>query len=561
MIAKRIARKKGGDSFERLAGYVVNTKRSIDPASWTRLGAYILDEGKDGEKVAWTRVTNCISDDPGWAVKEIAATQARNTRSQSDKSYHLILSFPESERPTREQLVDIEDRVCEAIGFGEHQRISAVHQNTDNWHIHIAINKVHPTTFRNVEPYYDHYRLQEVCAELEIKHGLIRDNHTPGAEADRGPGGRAADLEAHHGGPSFLRWIREEAASALLAAVAGDGGWQALHEAAAGYGLEIKRRGAGLVIGHRDNARLHVKASEVDRGLSMRALSEALGPFAAPGERLRAMAPPAHTVYDPQPTLQGASAALYARFQAERDAAIKARAEAMMALRQRHRDHALRLRAWYDESYAHVRSTPLPSWLRRQSYRQLAVKRREDHTERIGREAEERRQTRALHPLPSWQAWLEAAAARGDGQALSTLRARRQRRQAVEAALLTADDWSAAKDVVHAQLKPVVRRDGRVIYRVADGGMVIDEAAQVRVNQVTPEAALLALTLASERFGDRPLVVKGTDEFRRQVANRAAVEGVRLSFADPNLERQRLVARARHRDAAERGRDERGRGR
>ncbi len=60
-----------------------------------------------------------------------------------------MVSFREGERPTREQLADIEDRLCGALGFAEHQRVSAVHQNTDNWHMHIAINKVHPRTPRS----------------------------------------------------------------------------------------------------------------------------------------------------------------------------------------------------------------------------------------------------------------------------------------------------------------------------------------------------------------------------------------------------------------------------
>jgi hypothetical protein len=85
VIAKRVPSPKGGAGFERLGAYVLNAKRQIDPASWTRLNAYILDAENAGEKVAWARVTNCQSDDPGWAVKEILATQARNTRSQSDR--------------------------------------------------------------------------------------------------------------------------------------------------------------------------------------------------------------------------------------------------------------------------------------------------------------------------------------------------------------------------------------------------------------------------------------------------------------------------------------------
>ena len=117
MIAKRIFREKGASDFERLGAYVLNARSGADPASWSRLGAYVLDEAHQGEKVAWARVTNCQSDDPGWAVKEILATQARNTRSRADKSYHLVVSFPEGERPTRAQLEDIEDRLCAALGL------------------------------------------------------------------------------------------------------------------------------------------------------------------------------------------------------------------------------------------------------------------------------------------------------------------------------------------------------------------------------------------------------------------------------------------------------------
>ena len=104
------------------------------------------------------------------------------------------------------QMEDIEDTICAAIGFGEHQRVSAVHQNTDHWHLHVAINKVHPPTFRNVEPFCDHYRLQECCAELEVKHGLTRTNTTE-PEQGRSPAARA--------GPAISRRTRARVVPAL----------------------------------------------------------------------------------------------------------------------------------------------------------------------------------------------------------------------------------------------------------------------------------------------------------------------------------------------------------
>ena len=546
MIAKRIVSPQGGAGYRRLAGYVLNVKREHqpdDPASWTRLNAYILDMEHEGEKVAWARATNCRTDDPGWAVKEILLTQARNTRSRSDKSYHLVVSFPEGEKPTRTQIEDIEDQLCAAIGFEAHQRVSAVHQNTDNWHVHIAINKVHPVTFRNIEPFQDHYRLQEACAELEIRHGLTRESHTREPEQGRGRGpklrGRTSDFEAQHGRASFLRWVREAAGPALLAARDSGRGWPELHGVAVRHDLEIKPRGAGLVIAHRGDQRLHIKASDVDRGLSMQALVDALGPYEPPGPSAErpecSYTPPART------------GPLFETFKQERDAALATREAAMKALRERHVAYERQLRDYYRDRLRRERLTGLRGILRRDSFRHIADQRTRDHANRKAREAEERREVRTQHPIPTWQGFLEAEAARGNEAALRALRVRQQQRERVEAALLEAADAGEARHIVYQHLRPMVRRDGRVIYRVADGGLVSDEARQVRVNQVTAGAAFLALTLAVDRFGDRPLHVQGTEDFRRQVAQVAGIKGLGVTFADAGLERQRramVVTRA-----------------
>jgi Relaxase/Mobilisation nuclease domain len=396
MIAKRIFREKAASDFERLGAYVLNARGGVDPASWSRLGAYVLDEAHQGQKVAWARVTNCQSDDAGWAVKEILATQARNTRSQADKSYHLVVSFPEGERPTRDQLADIEDRLCEALGFAEHQRVSAVHQNTDNWHMHVAINKVHPKTYRNVEPFRDHFRLQEACAELEVKHGLIRDNHTPERGKANKAQGKAADFEAFQGYPSFLQWVRENAGTALLNARDGGQGWQGLHRVASAYDLEIKPRGAGLVIGDR-SGRLHVKASDVDRGLSIKALTELLGPYERAGEQARAERPQARYT---RPERTGP---LYEAFKREREAAIAAREAAAAALRERHLAYRRQLQDWYRRRFRQEKLNGLSGALRRQSFQHLIANQEQDRARRLAREAEERRQLRARHPIPSWQ--------------------------------------------------------------------------------------------------------------------------------------------------------------
>jgi hypothetical protein len=536
VIAKRIPSRKGGAGFAQLGAYLLNVKAGGDPASWTRLNAYILDPDHAGGKVAWSRVTNCQSDDPGWAVKEILSTQARNTRSRSGKNYHLVVSFPEGEKPTRAQLETIEDTVCAAIGFGEHQRISAVHRNTDNRHLHIAINKVHPRTLRNIAPWYDYYQLQEICAELEITHGLTRTNH--GEEVMRGQQwGRAGDFEAHQGGISFLRWIREEVRPALLKARE-CGAWQDLHLELARHGLEMKPRGTGLVIGRRGARPLHVKATGVDRLLSMQSLTAALGSFTPPDERARQQV--AETEYAPGVPKRDGS--LYEAFRKERDSALQERTAALAALRVQHRAYAEELRSWYCERFRKERASGLTGALRRDAVQHLRNEVRKDRAARIQREAKARQETRARHPIPTWQNYLEAEAARGNEAALAALRSRARRRELVAAQLLQAGDAEEARHVIRCHLRPVIRRDGRVIYQLSDGGAVSDETGQVRVSQVTDGAAFFALSLASERFGSRPLVVKGTEEFRTQVATLAGQKGLDVTFADPRLESQRVLA-------------------
>ena len=541
MIAKHIPAPKGSSGFQRLGAYVLNVRdqaKSADPASWERLNAYILDAGHGGEKVAWARVSNCVSTDPGWAVKEIIATQGRNTRSRRGKDYHLVVSFPDGERPTREQLEDIEDRLCEAIGLAAHQRVSAVHQNTDHWHLHVAICTVHPMTFRNVAPFQDHFRLQEACAELELKHGLAVDNHTLKRDlAASRSNSRAADVEAHQGSQSFLAWVRQEAAPALLVARDAGQGWQGLHKAAAAHGLALKLRGAGLVVGHANDQRLHVKASDVDRELSLKALTDALGVFEPAGKAAEAQ--PAGTSYV-KAERQGA---LYATFKLERDAAARAQTAAALALRQRHRAYAGELAAYYRTRMKAERASGLRGVLRQDSIQHVASKRREDHAARMAREAEERRQMREAHAVSSWQGWLEVKAAEGNVEALAMLRGRQQRAARLDADMLTVGGTGQARHIVYRHLRPAVRRNGAVIYRVPGGGMVADEANQVRVTQATTAAALLALLLAVDRFGGRPLVAHGTEDFRQQVAILAGQQGLSVTFEDRALEERRQSSR------------------
>ena len=84
-------------------------------SSFGRLVKYLTDDQQKEERVGEIRITNCQSEVPEWASLEVETTQKLNRRATSDRTYHLLISFPEGERPSQDVLQDIEDRMCEAL--------------------------------------------------------------------------------------------------------------------------------------------------------------------------------------------------------------------------------------------------------------------------------------------------------------------------------------------------------------------------------------------------------------------------------------------------------------
>ncbi len=72
-----------------------------------------------------------------------------------------------------------------SLELSKHQYVAAVHTDTDNLHVHVAVNRVHPETgyinWLSLEP---GKKLSRACRELELKHGFAPDNgcfvHAPG---------------------------------------------------------------------------------------------------------------------------------------------------------------------------------------------------------------------------------------------------------------------------------------------------------------------------------------------------------------------------------------------
>jgi hypothetical protein len=226
---------------------VRHQRESASNRGFRHLARYIQGRGAK-PRATWFQAANLPGvsgrDDLELACALVEAVQAQNTRAGSKRTYHLVISLHPDDRPLeRGELQQVVDRLVDTLGFSEHQYIAVRHSDTDHEHIHVAINKIHPETFRIHSPAWDHQKLFTGARALERELGLIplrsrtRDReHVPQ---------RAADCEAHHEIDSFARWARQKLRPALRRTELRS--WDDVHGVCARFGIVIRAHGNGLV--------------------------------------------------------------------------------------------------------------------------------------------------------------------------------------------------------------------------------------------------------------------------------------------------------------------------
>lgn len=509
--------------------------RSLRRSSFAELCRYLTDPQGHRERLGDVSMTNCHSIEVEDALLEVLANQARNTRAVGDKTYHLIISFRAGEQPAAPTLAAIEERICLGLGFGEHQRLSVVHHDTDNLHIHVAINKIHPTRLTMHEPFRAYRTLAALSSTLEVDFGLERDNHQA---QKRGAENKVSDMESATGIESLTSWIKRECLPKIQQAQS----WDALHQVLQDHGLTLQVRGNGLVIQAGDG--MLVKASSVARDLSKGRLEKRLGVFqASPGKALHQPS----VAYSPKPLPSPGcdTTELYAQYQ-QAQKEFKAQNAAARARARIQRDRA-------------VESAKAIARLKRGSVRLMVADGKAKRflyaqTHQVLRGAVEsackvyRKEVQGISSLNrqlSWREWLQQQAEQGDSKALAALRAN-QARQQVRGNTFTG---TAKNKKSTATMPPEhVTKKGTLIYRVGDAS-VRDDGDCLHVSRnAGVEGLREALLMASKRYG-QVLTVHGTDEFKEAVAQAAATGGISVRFTETALEQRRLAWLAKARAA------------
>lgn len=457
---------------------------------------YMLDTEHEGEKVDHTKITHCYSDDIDLAMVEMNLVQEVNTRTKLDKTMHLVVSFPADEIPTREQLDDIEQTLAESVGLGKHQRISVAHSNTDNFHLHVAINKIDPTTFKMVNNFFYKKDMMQSCAELEIKHNLQRTDRA--SEKQYSP----HSVDHHSGQQSLDAWCQGSIKTPLEKAITSAKGWDDIHAVFNDAGLTLEKSGRGLVVQDKKN-KTTIKASSVSRNLSLNRLEKTIGPFtpAKPAKKEKQKSSAYSKSKESNSLYQQ-----YQQFSVERQ---NTKTELLASLKDTVSKQRLLARTDNQIKRQKIKDSFQTPVQKRNIYKRLADNNKQ-HLDVITRSyAEARKKVYSSHGNMTFQQYLCFAAANGNEDALTKLRTDAQR-------VIKHQGLSGEGDKRITQFDAVrVDKHGVIAYQVGKHAILDNgKALTCKDSSLTADKQLLEMAVA--KYG-RNLTLNGSDEFKARI--------------------------------------------
>jgi hypothetical protein len=495
--------------------------------------------GGDGEKVEHRGAFNLLNIDHDGQVQEMIDLAEVAPRTPQPVQ-HWILSWREGEQPTRTQADEAVGIFLAEMGLREHQAVYALHRDTHNCHVHVAVNRVHPTTEKvvTVNNGFDLEIAHSAIARIEQRQGWEREARglyavdpdgraerlRPRDQGERRPSGRAQDLEERTGQRSAQRIAIDEAAPIIRQAR----NWRELHAALAVQGMRYEKKGSGALLWIGEQP---VKASAVGRDCSMAALRKRLGEYEpAPSTPVRVPAP--SRAIDPSaPTLPvylDARRKHYEDREARRVRATGEQRKKWRAMVDRHRNERTDILRGPWRGKRDLLNATRSVLAARQAQEKATLRERQ--------QLERAALLREMGPFPSYEDWL----ARRDRDQADRWRHRERRPATIEGATFE---------------QPTVR-DIRAFTTVLDGRKVHYHLAQSRrpsftdhgktidiYDSRTRESVLAALQLSAQKWGT--ISVHGNREFMRICVELAAEHGFKI--ANPELQEAIVVERQRHR--------------
>lgn len=182
--------------------------------SFKGLHAYLSHDKEQttSERLEWMETRNIATNDPAQAWKIMAATAraqndikrgagVRTGKAPKDGAVmHVVLSFADGEPMSREAIAEAADEFLSQLGVDpakmrsknkpsrrqfaeEHQTVMYAHTDTENTHVHLMINRIHPETGIVLPSNNDQLKAQKWALEYSKRHGT--DHLTPARKENR----------------------------------------------------------------------------------------------------------------------------------------------------------------------------------------------------------------------------------------------------------------------------------------------------------------------------------------------------------------------------------------
>jgi hypothetical protein len=506
----------------KLSDYIVNPEREDKQEKCIYSGSrgFVLAEDHDERK------------------EEMLALATACVRSP-DPITHYAFSWQAGERPSPEQIEELIDKFEEEMGVKGHQIIYGLHADTDNYHLHVELNRVSPVTEQVVEinKGYDievcHYIIQQI---EELQGWAREDGAAYRVRDDDGkivrigerniqPSSKALEFENRTGERSAERIAQQEAAPVILSSRS----WGELHERLGKIGIRFVKEGSGAKLQINNE---FVKASRASRACSLNHLEQRLGPFQ----------PAEHAIVaerKPEPA-EAKFAEEWALFRAEKEKHDRQKE----AVKERQRAGKTALSEKHAKELADIDSH---NWRGKELERELLVRVVEGrHAQEVVRfNKEQRKEYGASADFPDFVPWLE----QHDSKRADQWRHRhptaerewgvlfgspKQEEKEEESPAIDLSSFSATVDEKRRIV--IYTRRGQTSPAFIDLGKFID------VRSSNDEGAILAaMQLAAQRW--EALEIKGSPEFARICTKLAAQHGFKI--ANPELQQPVLDDKAR----------------
>ena len=585
----------------------VPPKRNDSKSSFKSLQKYVesrdVIDPETGEVIGWEKdsvavETNCLDKDTAW--REMLAVADMNGRVK-DPVYHAVLSWRADENPTDEQMFEAGRAALKAVGLEEHQYLLAVHRDTDNIHLHMMANRVHPETYRAADMSRDYFKLDKCMREVELAQGWAHDNG-PYAVHERGgkkvvdwaketpqewhkeqrekkvkQPTKSKDFEYRTGNESLHTYAQGQPKQDAKEALSKPGAtWQDLHQSLAKHGLELRpsndKKNAFRVHSKAD-PEICIKASSMAEELGGGKLVKRLGPWQEPRPEIQQekakreysdQRPKADPKRDPNAREEkrderaAERRELRERYEAFIEEWKKAKAPARAAMYEDQKQRRQALTEKHKSQRETIRASGLSTEQKKALYSVAAfdtAAKRAELNETIKGEREAFRQERPQ----SFREWTADRAQEGDRAAMRQVRgwAYQDKRtaknmQQADAKAERGPHLGTTDNEQHDPAKPrrvtdrvswvVDRKTGAVDYKVDDRDAFRDSGRRLDYTEQgrkDKDSIEAGLLLAREKFAGKALKVTGPDDFRERVLQTAIERKLDVRFSDKELEQRR----------------------